>query len=54
MSEKNILAFFNSLEEASKVADQIKSLGVNDIQIDRFSKYPLGSADQLMNPLAGG
>lgn len=26
-------------------------LGVTDVKIDRFSKYPLGSADQLSNPL---
>lgn len=51
MSEKNILAFFKSPEEAKKVADKIKNLGVLDIQIDRFSKYPVGSADQVTNPL---
>lgn len=53
MSEKNILSYFKSPEEAGKVADQIKSLGVNNIQIDRFGKYPLGSSDQLTNPLTG-
>ncbi len=51
MSERNILAYFKSPDEANKVAEKIKNLGVTDIKIDRFSKYPLGSADQLMNPL---
>lgn len=53
MVEKNIIAYFKSAEEAKKVAEQIKSLGVNDIQIDRFGKYPFGSADQLMSPITG-
>lgn len=50
---KNILAYFKSPEEANKVLDKLKNLGVNDIQIDRFGKYSLGSADQFMNPLTG-
>lgn len=53
MTEKNIIAFFKTSEEAQKVAEQIKSLGVTDIQIDRFSKYPLGSADFVNNPTTG-
>ena len=53
MAEKNILAYFKSPEEANKVAEKIKNLGVMDVKIDRFSKYPLGSADQLTNPLTG-
>ena len=51
MTERNILAYFKSPDEANKVAEKIKKFGVTDIQIDRFSKYPLGSADQLTNPL---
>lgn len=54
MTEKNILAYFKSPEEANKVVEKIKNLGVIDYQIDRFNKYPLGSADQLMNPLTSG
>ncbi|TGE32027.1 hypothetical protein [Desulfosporosinus sp. Sb-LF] len=50
---KNILAYFKSPEEANKVQEKLKDLGVSDIQVDRFNKYPLGSADQLMNPLTG-
>lgn len=53
MVEKNILAYFSSPEEANKVAEKIKNLGVKDVKIDRFSKYSLGSADKLTNPLTG-
>ncbi|MDR3541327.1 MAG: hypothetical protein P4L69_10235 [Desulfosporosinus sp.] len=53
MTEKNILAYFKSPEEANKAAEKLKSLGVMDIRIDRFSKYPLGSADQFTNVLTG-
>ena len=52
-TEKNILAYFKNPEEAEKVLENIKNLGVSEIQIDRFSKYSLGSADQLFNPLTG-
>ncbi|ODA40362.1 hypothetical protein [Desulfosporosinus sp. BG] len=53
MTEKNILAFFKSKETANNVANQMKNLGVTDIQIDRFSIYPLGSSDQSANPVTG-
>jgi len=49
----NILAYFKSPEDANKVLEQIKSLGVTEIQIDHLRKYTLGSADQFMNPLNG-
>jgi len=50
-TSKNILAYFKSPEAANKVLEKFKSLGVTEIQIDRFGRYSLGSADQLMNPL---
>ena len=53
MSEKNILAYFKTVEDAEKVASELKSLGTTDIQVDRFSKYPGGSIDDYMNPLTG-
>ncbi|MDP4160186.1 MAG: hypothetical protein Q8911_10570 [Bacillota bacterium] len=48
---KNILAYFKSPEEANKVREKLKDLGVNDIQVERFTKYSLGSADHFMSPL---
>ncbi|MDQ7095703.1 hypothetical protein REC12_19110 [Desulfosporosinus sp. PR] len=53
MAEKNILAFFKTSEEAKKAAEQLKGLGVTDIQVDRFSKYPHGSADFVNDPTTG-
>lgn len=53
MTEKNILAFFKTSEEAKKAAEQIKGLGITDIQVDRFSKYNGGSADFVNNPITG-
>ncbi|WP_088186581.1 hypothetical protein [Desulfosporosinus sp. FKA] len=53
MTEKNILAFFKTSDEAKIAAEQIKGLGVTDIQIDRFSKYPHGSADFVNDPTTG-
>ncbi|AFQ42911.1 hypothetical protein [Desulfosporosinus meridiei] len=54
MGEKSIIAYFKSPEDANRVADQIKSLGVKeDIQVNRFGKYPLGSSDKLINPTSG-
>lgn len=52
MSEKNILAYFNTQEQAEQIANRLKSLGV-DYQIDRVHRYPEGTADQLMNPVTG-
>ncbi|MHB1407052.1 MAG: hypothetical protein ACYCV0_15875 [Desulfitobacteriaceae bacterium] len=53
MSERNILAYFKTPDQAQQAAAQLKSLGISDVQVDRFSKYPGGSADRLMNPLTG-
>lgn len=53
MTDKNILAYFNSVEQAEAIANQLKSVGVSDVQIDRIHKYPGGTADHLMNPATG-
>lgn len=52
MSNKNILAYFKSPEDANKAADEIKNLA-SYIKVDRLSKYPLGSADKISNPTTG-
>jgi hypothetical protein len=53
MAEKNILAYFNTVEQAEQIANQFKSMGISDYQIDRVHKYPEGTADNLMNPVTG-
>lgn len=51
MGERNILAYFKTPEQAQAVADQLKSMGIAEVAIDRFSAYPGGSRDDLMNPI---
>lgn len=53
MGEKNILAYFNTLDQAEAIANRIKSMGITDVQIDRIHRYPEGTADNLMNPVTG-
>ncbi|CAA7600449.1 Hypothetical protein DEACI_1102 [Acididesulfobacillus acetoxydans] len=53
MSERSILAYFKTPHQAERAADQLKSLGITDVRVDRFSAFPGGSADELMNPLTG-
>ncbi|GAB6990684.1 hypothetical protein [Paenibacillus pini] len=40
MSEKNILAYFKSPEDAESVSKKLQSLRVVDMSIDRFSRFP--------------
>lgn len=53
MAEKNILAYFKTLDQAEQVANQMKSMGISDVQIDQIHQYTEGTADQLMNPVTG-
>ncbi|WP_425800761.1 hypothetical protein ACHOLT_11570 [Desulfitobacterium sp. Sab5] len=53
MGEKNILAYFKTLDQAEQVANQMKSIGISDVQIDRIHQYTEGTADHLMNPATG-
>lgn len=53
MSEKNILAFFKSPDLAQRVANQLQELGIKDMNIDRFKKYPGYGPDRLMSPVTG-
>ncbi|HHY26646.1 MAG TPA: hypothetical protein GX523_07835 [Desulfitobacterium dehalogenans] len=53
MAERNILAYFNTVEQAEVIANHIKSMGIKDVQIDRIHKFPEGAADHLMNPVTG-
>lgn len=51
MTEKNILAYFKTPEEAEQVKAKLTSLRAIDVSIDRFSKYPGDGADDIMNPI---
>lgn len=50
---KNIIAFFKTPEEANSVADQLKSMGVEDLKVERFSKFAGDGTDQIRNPITG-
>lgn len=45
MAEKSILAYFRSPEEAEVAALKLKSLRIDNVSIDRFSKYSGQSYD---------
>ncbi|WP_169082384.1 hypothetical protein [Paenibacillus sp. PL91] len=51
MTEKNILAYFNSPEQAEKALKQMKPLKIVDSSIDRFDAYPGDGIDRIENPL---
>lgn len=51
MSEKNILAFFNSPEQAENALQQIKQLRLVDSSIDRIDGYPGTGIDHWENPI---
>jgi hypothetical protein len=53
MSERNILAYFNTIEQAEHIVNQLKNMGISDFQIDRVHRYPEGTADNLMSPVTG-
>jgi hypothetical protein len=53
MSEKNILAYFKSPEEAQGVAAKLQAMRVADVQIDRISRYVGEPVDETTNPLTG-
>lgn len=53
MSEKNILAYFKSPEEAEKAKEELQNLGTVDMQIDRISRFPGDGVERVMNPITG-
>lgn len=53
MSERSILAYFKSPEEAEGVARKLRALRVIEISIDRFSKYGGPGYSSGINPVTG-
>jgi hypothetical protein len=53
MAEKNILAFFNSPEQAEKALSELKKLALTDSSIDSVDGYPGDGSDRIMNPITG-
>jgi hypothetical protein len=53
MTEKNILAYFHTREEAEKALKSMKSLQIIDSSIDHIDKYPGDGNEVRMNPVTG-
>lgn len=53
MTEKNILAYFKTPEEAEGIASKLNALRAIDISIDRISEYPGEGVERSMNPITG-
>jgi hypothetical protein len=53
MSEKNILAYFKSPEEAEGARQKLQSLRVIDSSVERIDTYPGDGIDRIMNPVTG-
>jgi len=53
MSERNILAYFKTPEEADGVRSKLQALRAIDTQIDRISRYPGPAVDETSNPITG-
>ncbi|NDI33746.1 hypothetical protein [Chengkuizengella sediminis] len=53
MTKKNILAYFNSPEQAEGAAVKLKSLRASNLNINRFSKYQGEGITKISNPVNG-
>lgn len=53
MSEKNILAYFKSREDAEGAAAKLRSLRVIDMRIDEIGRFPGEGSDRIENPING-
>ncbi|MDF2725039.1 MAG: hypothetical protein K0Q59_4714 [Paenibacillus sp.] len=51
MSEKNILAYYKSREEAEGAAAKLKSLRVIDMRIDEIGRFAGEGSDRIINPI---
>lgn len=53
MSEKNILAYFKSQDDAKSAESKIKALRAIDTSVDTVSRFPGDGVDRVMNPITG-
>lgn len=51
MTERSILAYFNSPDQAEEALTQLKSLRIVESSIDRFDGYPGDGIDHIDNPI---
>ncbi|WP_058301936.1 hypothetical protein [Gorillibacterium timonense] len=53
MTEKSILAYFRTREEAEEAAQKLRSLRALDARVDSFSRFPGGGSQGLVSPVTG-
>ncbi|HEX7055863.1 MAG TPA: hypothetical protein VF260_01530 [Bacilli bacterium] len=53
MAEKNILAYFNTPEEAEAVKRKLESLRASALSIRKVAKFPGDGVERIMNPITG-
>lgn len=51
--ERAILGYFPSTNHAQKAMQQIKSMGIEDVALDRVSRYGVDLDNKINNPIAG-
>jgi hypothetical protein len=53
MAEKNILAYFNTPEDAEGAASKLKALRAAAVKVDRIGEFPGSGIDHIENPITG-
>lgn len=52
MSEKGIMAYFRTTEDAQSCVPKLKALRAADVQIDQVGEYPGDGIGETLNPLS--
>jgi len=53
MTERSILAYFNTPDQAERALERLKTLQLVDSRIERFDGMPGEGVEQMMNPISG-
>lgn len=51
--ERSILGYFPSTTKAQKAMDEIKAIDIEDVTLDRVSRYGVDTNSEINNPIAG-
>ena len=51
--ERSILSYFPSRTRAEAALEELKEMGIEDLQIDRVSRFGVDHNDEINNPIAG-
>ncbi|MEG6614960.1 hypothetical protein V6C27_00775 [Peptococcaceae bacterium 1198_IL3148] len=51
--ERAILAYFSSSDDAQAAAKSLKQLGIEEVQVDRVSRYGYAPDAEINNPFSG-